>query len=282
MRIGYVQTDPVFGDKRASFDRVDALCAGVRADLLVLPELFATGYTFESAEEAAGLAERADGETADYIRGLADRVGGAVVAGFAETDGRRVYNSALLADSRGVIGCYRKVHLFNREKLWFSPGGAVEPSGGCRSGTPPALRSFPVFRVGEVSVGLMICFDWIFPEAARTLAVGGADIIAHPANLVLPYCQGAMRTRCLENRLFAITANRVGTEERGGDSFTFTGASQVTSPLGEVLASAPPEGTRVDVVEIDPVVARDKRLNPYNDLLGDRRPECYGGGPGSG
>ncbi len=266
MLIGYVQSDPVFGDKRASFGRVDALCAGVRADLLVLPELFATGYTFESAEEAAGLAERADGETAGYLRGLADRTGGAVVAGFAETDGRRVYNSALLADSRGVIGCYRKVHLFNREKLWFSPGAG----------------SFPVFRVGEVSVGLMICFDWIFPEAARTLALGGADIIAHPANLVLPYCQGAMRTRCLENRLFAITANRVGTEERGGDSFTFTGASQVTSPLGEVLASAPPEGTRVEVVEIDPAQARDKRLNPYNDLLGDRRPECYGGGPGSG
>jgi predicted amidohydrolase len=182
-----------------------------------------------------------------------------VVAGFAERSGDQVYNAALLANGDGVRGCYRKVHLFNREKVWFSPGDG----------------SFPVFRVGEANVGLMICFDWIFPEAARSLALRGAEIIAHPANLVLPYCQEAMKTRCLENRVFAITANRIGTERRGEDDLTFTGASQITSPRAEILSSAPIDCTHVDVVEIDPMEARDKKVNPFNHVLDDRRPAFY-------
>ena len=95
----------------------------------------------------------------------------------------------------------------------------------------------------------MICFDWFFPETARSLALLGADIIAHPANLVLPYCQKAMITRCLENRVFAVTANRIGQEKRGEDDFQFTGASQIISYDGKVLSSAPNDKIFVDFEE---------------------------------
>jgi len=94
----------------------------------------------------------------------------------------------------------------------------------------------------------MICFDWIFPEAMRTLALMGAQIVLHPANLVLPYCQDAMVTRCIENRVFEITANRIGVE-RG---LKFTGASQITAPGGIVLHRATKTKEEALAVDIDP------------------------------
>jgi predicted amidohydrolase len=121
----------------------------------------------------------------------------------------------------------------------------------------------------------MICFDWIFPEAARSLALQGADLIAHPSNLVLPYCHAAMATRALENGVFVATANRVGTEDRAGRSLTFTGGSRVIDPRGRVLAAAGTASEETIVVELDPAAARDKTITAHNDRLGDRRPELY-------
>ncbi len=112
---------------------------------------------------------------------------------------------------------------------------------------------------------------------ARALALKGADLIAHPANLVLPYCPDAMVTRCLENRVWAVTANRIGTEARGGKTpLRFIGQSEVVSPRGEILYRASFDQEELRVVEIDPSAARDKCLNPYNDLFAQRRPELYG------
>ncbi|MDI6817131.1 MAG: nitrilase-related carbon-nitrogen hydrolase, partial [Actinomycetota bacterium] len=117
---------------------------------------------------------------------------------------------------------------------------------------------------------------WIFPESARTLALMGTDIICHPSNLVLPYCPDAMVYRCLENRVFAITCNRTGLEERGGkERLTFIGKSEIVSPKGEILERASETEDALIVVDIDPRQARDKQLNRYNNLLGDRRPEMY-------
>ena len=122
---------------------------------------------------------------------------------------------------------------------------------------------------------MMICFDWIFPEIARTLALKGADILCHSTNLVLPFCQDAMVTRCIENRVFALTANRVGTERRAGQELTFTGRSQVVTPRGEILTRADVVGEGVFIIEIDPLLARNKAITDVNDVLGDRRPELY-------
>lgn len=259
MRIGFVQSSPVFGEKQMNIAAVKELLTGCRADLLVLPELFATGYTFTSVDEVKALAESADGETSAFARQLSVLTGAVIVAGFIERENDCYYNASLLADESGLLSKYRKIHLFNKEKLWFSPGNR-----------PPE-----VFRVREVNIGMMICFDWIFPEICRSLALKGAEIIAHPANLVLPWAQQAMITRCIENRVFAVTANRIGTEQRGDDDFTFTGRSRVTGCRGEVLASAESDEVCVKTVEITPSMARDKSVNPYNDLLTDRRSQFY-------
>ena len=84
-----------------------------------------------------------------------------------------------------------------------------------------------------------------------------------------------METRCLINRVFAVTSNRIGNEIRGEDNFTFTGGSQITSYKGEVLSSAPKDKPHIDFVKIDAKQARDKNLNDYNNLFEDRRVEFY-------
>lgn len=170
----------------------------------------------------------------------------------------------MLIGPNGVIGTYRKTHLFFEETIWFAPGDT----------------GFRVLGIGpersRISLGLMVCFDWYFPESARTLALKGADILCHPSNLVMPHCPDAMITRCLENRVFSITCNRTGYEERGGKPrLTFIGQSRIVSPMGEVLVSASPTADELSIVEIDPALARDKRLNAYNDLFAARRPVMY-------
>ena len=259
MKVGYIQTSPLFGEKKHNFKKIEKLISNLEADLIVLPELFATGYTFVSKEEAISLAEDYEGKTAQFLIKLAKSTGSIVIGGFIEKEEEKIYNTAMLISSEGVIGAYRKIHLYYKEKMWFSPGN----------------KPLKVYDVNGAKIGIMICFDWIFPETVRTLALLGADIIAHPANLVLPYCQKAMRIRCLENRVFAVTSNRIGEEKRGGDHFKFTGRSQITSYNGEVLSSAPKVEEYVDIVNIDINKARDKNLNEFNNLFDDRRIEFY-------
>jgi len=259
MKVGYIQTSPIFGEKEQNFDQIENLLANIKADLIVLPELFATGYTFISKEEVISLAEKSDGITGQFLVEIAKKSGAVVIGGYIEKEGVKIFNSAMIVSEKGVIGSYRKIHLYYKEKLWFSPGD----------------KKIRIFEIDGLRVGIMICFDWIFPETARTLSILGADIIAHPSNLVLPYCQRAMVTRCLENRVFAITANRIGKEIRGEDNFSFTGASQITSFDGKILSSAPTDKPYVDIVEVDIEKSRNKELNSFNDLIKDRRKEMY-------
>jgi predicted amidohydrolase len=191
---------------------------------------------------------------------LASRTGGAIVAGLPERapDGR-VFNAAVAVDGRGVRALYRKIHLFDYEKEWFDPGDL----------------GFIVTDLAGARVGLMICFDWRFPEAALTLTLAGAQVIAHPSNLVQPHCQAALVTRALENRVFVAMTNRIGTEDRGGLEVTFTGRSRIVAPDGAVLCEGPVDSTATAVVEIDPGLADDKRVTSHNDLIADRRPMFY-------
>ncbi|MHA1987460.1 MAG: nitrilase-related carbon-nitrogen hydrolase [Promethearchaeota archaeon] len=259
IKVGYVQTSPLFGNKDKNFEQIENLLVDVKADLIVLPELFATGYTFISKDEAVSLAEVSEGKTSQFLIKISKLTGAIIVGGYVEKAGDDIYNSAMIVSNNQIIDSYRKLHLYYKEKLWFSPGD----------------KSLKVYEINNIKIGIMICFDWIFPEMARSLALLGADIIAHPANLVLPYCQKAMITRCLENRIYGVTANRIGQEIRGQDNFKFTGVSQITSHNGNVLSAAPNNEIYIDFAEVDISKARDKRLNDYNVLLEDRREKFY-------
>jgi predicted amidohydrolase len=260
LRVGVIQFAPVFGDKAGNTERALAQAASVEAELLVLPELFNSGYQFLDRDEVRELAEPLpDGPTTQRLIAFARQRGCHLAAGLAELDGERLYNSACLVGPGGVVGAYRKAHLFERETLLFEPGDT----------------GFPVFDLGFVRVGLLVCFDWRFPEAARSLALKGADLILHPANLVRPWCQEVMRTRSQENGLYTATANRVGREQRGGlEELTFTGRSQVTDTDGELLFRLGTDEETVRAAAIQPARARDKQRG-LNHLFKHRRPDLY-------
>jgi len=261
MKAGCYQFDPAFGEKEKNMEKVFSAVSDAEIDLLVLPELFATGYQFRSKDEVAELSENIEsGQTTEFLCDMSQEKGIYIVAGLAEKDGNKFYNSAVITGPDGVIGTYRKTHLYFEEKLYFSPGDT----------------GFKVWDTEIGRIGIMICFDWFFPEAMRSLALKGAEIVAHPSNLVLPYCPDAMPLRCLENRVFSITANRIGTEDRTeGKPLSFIGQSLIVSPRGEVLAKAPAEEETLLIAEFDPTTARNKALNPFNDIFGDRMPESY-------
>jgi len=261
MRVGFVQFCPVRYDVARNIAMLEALIAGVQADLLVLPELANSGYMYEASESLAPYAEPGDGSGPFLaaLRRLAAGIDGVIVTGFAEQATAGLYNSAAAVSAAGVVQVYRKTHLFADEKDPFLPGDT----------------GFRVFEFRGVRIGTMICFDWLFPESARTLALLGAQIIAHPANLVLPFCQTAMVTRSLENSVYSVTCNRYGAEELNGKALTFTGASQLLDARGHQLLQAPVAGDYVAVHEIDPALADNKRVGTRNDLFADRRPEMY-------
>jgi Predicted amidohydrolase len=260
MRVALVQSSPVLGEVESNLEALISAIRGCEAELYVLPELCLGGYDFVDAAEASRYACEPGGrEVAALAREARLRDAG-IVFGFAESaPGGKLYNSAMIALPDGRMRVYRKTHLFAREKLLFSPGDT----------------GFFVEGFRGLRVGLAICFDWIFPESFRSLALMGADLIAHPANLVLPFCQRADFARAVENRVYVATANRVGAEDRTGRGLCFTGESVAVGPGGNYLARLSPDRAEVAVVEVDPELARDKRLNEWNDLFEDRRPGMY-------
>ena len=261
MRVGFIQNNPVFGEVEYNLSKVESLLTQYTADLMILPELFSTGYYFLNQKEALKLSEPIpEGPTTQTLTRICDKNQISIIAGIAERDENRSYNSAVVIGPNRYLGKYRKIHLFGTEKNCFDQGDLP----------------LQVFDIGSARVGVMICFDWRFPETARTLALSGADLIAHPSNLILPHCPQAIITRCLENRIFIVTANRVGTEERiPGNALNFIGQSQVVDPDGNILCRASENEEETKIIDIDIEKSRNKSINSSDDLFTDRRPDLY-------
>lgn len=259
--IAVLQLEPERKNVERNIRKIINLLEGVKADLIVLPELSNSGYLYETPQELEPFSEdrHGNGRFLDALVKKTKQTGGVIITGYAEMDGENLYNSAIALSSEGPLTNYRKTHLYDREKTLFQSGNS----------------GFSTFNWKGVTIGMMICYDWIYPEACRSLALAGAQIIAHPANLVLPYCQNAMITRSLENRVFTITANRIGKEKLGNSELSFTGVSQITDPSGEIRYRGPENKETVHIMQIDPEEALNKKINSRNDLFEDRQPSLY-------
>lgn len=261
-KVSVVQYKPELFEIKKNVDKVMKIIGGVESNFIVLPELAFSGYAFSSKKEVEETYESplgGIGYAFKTFKEFSKDTGISVVYGFNEKHEDKYYNSSILINSDGAFKIYRKTHLFFREKLFFAPGNT----------------GFWVQNVNGINVGLAICFDWYFPESFRTLALLGADLILHPANLVLPYCQEANKIRSLENKIYIATSNIWGKQRNGEIEYSFTGKSQVTSPDGEVLFRLSEQGDFVETVEIDERKSRDKSINEYNDLFKDRNSKYY-------
>ncbi|MGH3024174.1 MAG: carbon-nitrogen hydrolase family protein [Gaiellaceae bacterium] len=262
------QTAPRLGEPERNVEaclaRIEE-AADAGCELLVLPECAASGYMFGSEGEAAPYAEEIPGPTVEALERACARHRLHCVAGLLERDGDRLRNTAVLVGPDGLVGRYRKTHLpFLGVDRFVVPGDE-----------PPEIYDTPVGRLG-----IVICYELRFPEPARALALGGAELILHPTNwptAVRPFADFLTRARAAENRVFLLTANRVGAE--GG--VEFFGRSQVVGPLGDRLVEAGERKEELLVAEIEPAEAREKDQaivpGEYEvHLFGDRRPELYG------
>jgi len=271
MRIGLLQFAPQPGDVRTNLSHITHALSGVRADLIVLPELCTTGYLFPSRDEVAKLSEPVPaGSTCTTMAALSRDRRTAIVWGMAESDGSRIFNSAVMVTPQGEFHVYHKAHLFVDEKDLFDRGDSPFPVFDVSFPSPPGRGK------GEgAKLGMLVCFDHFFPEAARSLALHGAQIICHPSNLVLEYAQTNSVTRAVENRVFWILANRTGSETLGEKTLAFNGRSQIVAPDGKLLGRAGPDSEELLIADIDPAVALDKKVTPRNDLFLDRRTDLY-------
>lgn len=273
VRVAAVQSDPQVGleNKAANVEATLAqvrACAAEGARLVVLPELASTGYSFDTREEAYAHAEPVpDGPTCTAWAELARELDVYVVAGIAESDGVQLFDTAVLIGPEGFIGKYRKTHLWNREKLIFTPGS-----------------SYPVFETRIGRIGLLVCWDIWFPEVARILTAQGADVICSVNNWVWTppplfddagNCMASYLTMGAShvNSVPIVAANRVG-EERGGK---FLGCSLITGVNGWPMSSiADAEKEEVLYADLDLAAARSAVVwSDLNDLPRDRRTDLY-------
>jgi predicted amidohydrolase len=266
IRIVCQQVAPRVGELKANFRlSLAAIRDGFSrgADIVVLPELVTSGYVFTSHEEAASVAiTPAHSLFSDWAAEANAAGSGLVIGGFCEAGvNGSLYNSAAIVDQGGVVAVYRKIHLWDREKVFFVPG----------SETPPVLDT----QFGRI--GVLICYDLEFPEITRILALAGAELIVvptnwprseHPAGEHPPEVLLAMAA-ARTNRVFIACCDRAG-DERGQ---AWTAGTTIISETGWILAAAQ---NGVAVADIDLSRARTKQLSALVDIFGDRRPELYG------
>jgi len=227
-----------------------AVAATPAVDLVVLPELFLGGYVLEGLERLA----LTPGDSAlDPLADAARSAGTAVVVGAAERVDGGVANSAFCLDRGGrPAGTYRKAHLFGAEREAFVAGAELAP-----------------IRVDGVALGVMVCFDVEFPEAARTLTLRGAEMLVTISANMAPFAddhEAFVRARALENERPHLYVNRTGSESGA----RFVGGSRAIDPDGAVVAEAGAEPAVLDV-RLGPPGRRDERTT----YISQRRPSLY-------
>ncbi len=265
-RVACVQMDVIYGDRDANLTRISReICklAEQGVELVVFPECCLAGYCIESEDQRHEISVELDSTEFAVIQSTVDATGVLVILGFSEETAREFYNTAALFQPDTQPKFYRKTHLPELGYDRFVTAGS----------------DLPVFETKFGKIGILICFDVRFPEAARILALKGADAIFLPTN----WPRGAdisadilAIARAAENKVFVITCNRVGTE-RG---FTFIGKSKIISPMGQVLASAGSDEECI-VADLDFELSRNKRNitipgKHETTVFESRRPELYG------
>ncbi len=267
-RIAAVQMDVQLGQPESNLAAMIAkleMAVEAGAQLAIFPECSLSGYCFDNREEAMPYAETITGPSCERLADVCERLGAFAIMGMLEAADDKLFNACVLVGPSGIVASYRKIHL---------------PFLGIDRFTDPGDRPFAVHSAGELRVGMNICYDSAFPEAARVMALDGADLIALPTNFPPgAECMAAhvANTRAMENNVYYACVNRVGTE-RG---FTFIGQSKICDPSGRPLAEALHTNEEILYADIDVQRARSKRIvrvpeKHIIDRFKDRRPEMYG------
>ncbi|HEX9738296.1 MAG TPA: carbon-nitrogen hydrolase family protein [Candidatus Limnocylindria bacterium] len=268
IRVAACQIDPQLGEVDRNLEHIEravAEAAAAGAQLVVLPEAAVTGYVFENLDEALTVAQRAVAVAEQRLADAARGAGVALIVGTLEAEAREVFNTALIFTGDGRRFRYRKMHLPYLGVDRFATPGPDPPE---------------VYDLGGMRVGVLICYDLRFPEAARICALEGADLVALPTNwpVGVQFHPGIFApARAAENHVYLLACDRVG-EERGT---TFIGRSILLDCNGKELAVASDTEEAILFGDVDPDLARQthhRRIPGEHewDTISDRRPGLYG------
>ena len=272
VKLAAVQMEPQLMEVERNLAKIremSKIAASARAELIVFPECALTGYMFSSREEASQFSETVPGKATEEVSSVCKAHDVYVVFGFIEKQDAMLFNTAVLVGPQGVVGKYRKTHL---------------PCLGVDRFLDAGNLPFKVFKTPLANIGIEICYDIMFPEASRVLALQGADILTLITNYSpLPWGRGGRISECIiparamENRMHVMAVDRIGLEK----GFTFVGRSKIVDALGETLGEA--ENFKEDIIyaEVGLAMARQKQsivLKGEWEVNGvnDRRPELYG------
>jgi N-carbamoylputrescine amidase len=270
IKVACCQFEPRIGEKDFNINlslEYISKAASNGAQLIVLPELCNTGYVFKNRDEALSLSEEIpSGKSVVSWEKVARDNNVYIAAGICEREDVTLYNSAVLIGPDGYIGTFRKIHLWNEEKLIFNPGNL----------------GVPVFETEIGKIGMLICYDIWFPEAHRQCSLQDADIICVPTNWVPmpeqapnvpPMAVHICMTNAHVNGIFIAAADRIGIERNQ----PFLGNSIIVGPKGWAV-SGPASADKEEIImaTCDFSKVRDsKSLNKFNHVLNDRRVEAY-------
>ncbi|MFT5526650.1 MAG: putative amidohydrolase, partial [Pirellulaceae bacterium] len=247
VKIAGVQMDVQLGEIAANLEQMQTLLketATAGARVTIFPECALTGYCFRSLADAMEFGESIPGPSVQAMADTCRELDTFAVFGMLEKVGEQLYNVAVLMGPQGLIGCYRKVHL---------------PYLGVDRFTTPGDRPFEVYQAGPVKIGMHICYDGAFPEAARVLALKGAELIVLPTNWppgAEYMAQYLISARALENKVYFAAVDRIG-EERG---FKFIGESRICAPDGSIMTAAHHTDFEILYADIDIEIARNKHI----------------------
>ena len=234
MKVGFCQYKVAYKNIEANLNKIKNMISDSDADLIVLPELCLSGYYFKTKEELYEYAdESVQTRMISELQIIAKSKDIYIVAGIAEKTGEKLYNSAFVIGPDGLIGKHRKVNLTVNEKIFDRGIG------------------FEIIRIGNVKIGIVICFDSWFPESCRLLSLKGAQIICCPANFGGHWTPDVLKVRSLENKVFTVLSNRSGSEIVDNAEEIFRGESQIIDYEGMVLAKADKEECLM-IIDIDP------------------------------
>jgi len=236
MRLGFFQFDCKRENREKTLEKIWNRLQGESFDLLVLPELFSTGYFFSGPQEALKESEEIPGgPTTRFLADLAREFAAYIIGGIAEKGEARAYSSAVVAGPEGYIGHHRKINLTGWEQKIFTAG-----------------RGINIFQLGQVRVGVALCYDLWFPELTRVFLEQKVQLICHPANFGGPMSPVISRARAIENVMAVITANRTGTEKGPEGEETFRGESMVIDQEGAIkIQAGKAEELQIIDLEID-------------------------------
>lgn len=286
IKLAMVQFSPIHKNIIPNYNFTKQQIKKTNADIIIFPEMSLSGYFFTDRETLRIYTKTFEDFAEGELQELATKLNKVIIFGFAEQDDKngiqKIYNSAILiSPQKEETFVYRKSHLFYKENDVFDKSDLTSIYKFASSEVKQEYENkriqfnsnfIPMYlKHLDLNIGILICYDWRFPELARKYATSGADLLVYPSNLVTPYWLNAFPARAIDNKVFVAVSNRIGIEKSGEEEVKFNGRTCFFNTNGEILTKFSESEFESQIIEFNHLESRNKRINEKNDVFVDLR-----------